>query len=116
MAHNRGMDWIRLHKRMAIYARDDFDCVWCRLVFPTPELGYGLQLDHLEDPHDHRPVNLVTSCQSGNSSRQDTPLEQWLRQLDGGAWARVAERLRRPLDLDLGLRLARARRPSYTRS
>lgn len=116
MPHNRGMDWIRLHKRMAIYLRDGFDCVWCRCVFPLPEHGHGLSLDHLEGEA-HTPANLVTCCLPCNSERQDMLLEDWLAVLERRGHDvrdRLREVLARPLDMAEGLRLARKRRPRYT--
>lgn len=113
-----GMGWISLQKRLAIYKRDDFDCVWCRGWFATDELGYGLSLDHLHDRHDHRAENLVTCCPECNSRRSGLSLRRWITTLaaDGHESAqtiraRVAAAASRPIDLQEGKRLALLRRP-----
>ena len=68
-----GMNWIRLDLRLAIYARDHFDCVWCRQVFPPDPHGYGLTLDHVDGPS-NAPDNLVTACNGCNAGRGGAPL------------------------------------------
>lgn len=70
--HNRtrqGMNWIRPVKRLAIYIRDGFACVYCGLGV---ENGVSLTLDHLKPftkggHHDHG--NLVTCCRNCNTFR-----------------------------------------------
>lgn len=118
MPHNTGMDWIRLEKRLAIYSRDGFDCVWCRLVFPLSEHGYGLHLDHIHDGLDNTPTNLVTSCRPCNSSRKRLRLPEWLERLEkrhGTPQEEIALRVLlatgKPLDMGLGRALAKQRRP-----
>jgi len=121
--HNQGMGWIRLHKRMAIYYRDHFDCVWCRCVFPIDTQGYGLTLDHLVG-NDNEVTNLVTCCHWCNTSRHDDTLEEWIRRLvdDRGMSARtlrrrIARQTSKPLITREGsLWLAQQRRPKYTAS
>lgn len=121
MPHNKGMDWIRLHKRLAIYHRDSFDCVWCCSVFPVDPLGYGLSLDHLGSTKDHSPANLVTCCRSCNSVRKDLPLSKWYKYLAaGGRDIRAIKQhiqylTQKPINLEIGKWLAYARRPSYRR-
>ena len=107
--HAQGMNWIFLGTRMAIYARDRFDCTWCRQVFPVDIKGYGLSLDHLHDPMDHSPANLVTSCMNCNSSRKATPLGDWLRGRPTER-GRLKRTLSRPLDRKLGSALAKYRK------
>lgn len=118
MPSNNGGDWIRIAKRMAIYMRDGFDCVWCRLLFPTSELGYKLTLDHIHFEGGNEPHNLVTCCIRCNSSRQRTPLPQWLEKLEvvyGESKENIAHRvlvaLSTPINMDEGRRLAKERRP-----
>ena len=119
MPHNTGMGWIRLHKRMAIYYRDHFDCVWCRGVFPIDTLGYGLTLDHLEGSS-NEVINLVTCCHWCNTSRHDATLDEWIERLvERGHYAStVRKRLKRQISKPLITRegsiwLARQRRPKY---
>lgn len=118
MPNNKGMDWIRLPKRMAIYLRDGFDCVWCRLVFPLREDGYGLTLDHVYIDGCNEHYNLVTCCLRCNSSRKRLPLDAWLRKV-AERTGRTEEELAhaafltlgRPLNMAEGRRLAQLRRP-----
>lgn len=112
-----GMAWIRLDKRMAIYARDGFDCVYCATLFPTDQLGYGLSLDHVFS-RSNAPDNLVTACQECNSVRRDRSLRTWLKELaaQGFDWRVICVRLRRalrtPIDRAGGKVLAAQRRPN----
>lgn len=103
MPDNRGMgmNWIRF------YARDHFDCVWCRQVFPVDPLGYGLTLDHVYDPHDNRATNLVAACMDCNSGRGGG------RKMPPAARARVRRALARPVNRDLGKAVAAERRGEY---
>ena len=105
MPDNRGQgqNWIRLDLRLAIYARDHFDCVWCRHVFPFDPLGYGLTLDHIDGPS-NRPDNLVTACNGCNAGRGGG------RRMPRSAWQRVRRALARPVDRDLGKAILAERR------
>ena len=119
MPHNKGMDWVRLPKRMALYYRDSFDCVWCRGVFPLNHYGYGLSLDHLDPAKGHVSTNLVTCCISCNSARKDLSLDQWYKCLaeHGYSTRRLKERVKRltqkRLNMFAGEWLASLRRPNY---
>lgn len=116
------MDWIRLEKRLAIYLRDEFRCMWCQLLH-LDELGYGLHLDHIHDGEYNDPRNLVTSCHRCNSSRQTLGLPEWLEKLEkrhGEPHAHIALRVLtltgRALDLVRGRELAAKRRPASVAS
>ncbi|MFQ5339924.1 MAG: HNH endonuclease [Anaerolineae bacterium] len=118
MPHNKGMDWIRLPKRLAIYHRDGFDCIWCRSVFPIDEMGYGLQLDHVYFRAGNEASDLVTCCPNCNSAKQQMSLVKWLERLSfetGEAVQDIAYRmmvaLDTPLNMREGRRLAELRRP-----
>jgi hypothetical protein len=79
------MNWIRKEKRLAIYLRDGLACVWCQA---TVEDTVRLTLDHLiahSKGGSNNETNLVTSCLSCNSSRQDRSVE---------AFAKAASRYR----------------------
>ena len=68
--------WIRDSTRFAIYARDGWDCVYCRGVFPLRHDGFLLTLDHIiprSRGGTNAAHNIVTACYSCNSSFQDTP-------------------------------------------
>jgi len=73
----QGMHWIREGKRLAIYARDGFRCVWCNVGGNETA---RLTLDHLR-PYSrggsNEPDNLVTSCLSCNSRRKDQPMARF---------------------------------------
>lgn len=114
------MDWIRLHRRFAIYHRDGFDCLYCQGLFEVDQLGYGLTLDHVEPTDDNAPRNLVTACHDCNSTKRDQTLDVWLDWLlehkgiePEAVRARLAKQLVLPLNLNKGLQLAQARRPKY---
>lgn len=114
----QGMNWIRLSTRMAIYARDGFRCVYCEAGIED-EHGYGLTLDHVQPCElggTNDPANLVTCCNSCNSSKQDLALRSFLANLPDpdGARRRVRNAQRRRLDRALGRKLA-ARRASLSR-
>ena len=113
------MDWVRLPKRMALYFRDSFDCVWCRGVFPINELGYGLTLDHVDPEQGNGPSNLVTCCLICNSAKKDLSLVEWYARLAERGFnpRRIKERIerltRKSLNLEAGRWLASLRRPKY---
>ena len=101
--NKHGSKWIRPEKRMAIYIRDGFDCVYCRGVFP---LGTDLTLDHITPRSlggSTDASNLVTCCLSCNSSRQDAEL----RPKDLRRALRAAAR---PIDIARGKEELRRRR------
>ena len=76
--HN-GQKWIRNEKRLAIYLRDNLQCVWCGRSL---EDEITLTLDHVI-PHieggDNNEDNLITACKQCNSSRQDRPVKMFAR-------------------------------------
>lgn len=79
-----GMNWIRLDLRLAILARDNFQCVYCGAQD-------NLQLDHLRPRSkggSNDPSNLVTACASCNRTRGDKPWWEF-------ASEKAAERIQR---------------------
>lgn len=66
---NFGMNWLRIEKRLALYARDGFACCYCGAGV---EDEVKLTLDHLT-PYSkggtNSATNLVTCCSRCNSSR-----------------------------------------------
>lgn len=73
----QGSKWIRKVKRLQIYCRDGFACVYCG---STVEDGIVLSLDHVlacELGGNNEAKNLVTSCVSCNSSKSDLSTRQW---------------------------------------
>jgi len=68
-----GFKWIRMALRLAIYARDNYECVYCGA-------RDNLTLDHLRPRSksgSNKPSNLVTACVSCNASRGDKPWRQF---------------------------------------
>ena len=97
--------------RFAIYARDGFDCVYCRMVFPIDYTGKGLTLDHVlprSAGGSHAPSNLVTACKRCNFSAQGK--RQLKLEFDSSARRRVARACKRPISVDAGRWLAKLSR------
>jgi|SRR5580658_3014765 5-methylcytosine-specific restriction endonuclease McrA len=116
MSNAHGSKWIRPEKRLAIYHRDGFACAYCG---HTSEQGAALSLDHVtprELGGSHDAMNLVTSCVSCNSARQDLPLHDWLDTIaDQGVDPRtLAKKIRTlthtSLDMSEGKKLLAARK------
>ena len=77
--HQAAGCWIRAEKRLAIYLRDSFRCVYCcrDLHGAAPS---DITLDHIRcqsDGGSNDASNLVTACRSCNCSRQDKPLAKF---------------------------------------
>lgn len=76
---NCGSKWITPKRRLAIYLRDRFTCIYCLRDLHGADKR-DVTLDHLKTGHDagnHGSNNLVTACRSCNSSRQDKPLTRF---------------------------------------
>lgn len=100
-----GSKWIRPDRRLAIYLRDGFRCLYCGRDLHGSD-PFQVTLDHLKPGHfpgNHAESNLVTACRSCNSARQDKP---WRKYAPGGAIPRIARHRRRKLARYL--KLARA--------
>lgn len=67
----QGMHWIRDTKRLALYMRDGYKCVWCQTDLSNAG-PRSLALDHLvprvAGGSNHH-ANLVTACSDCNTSR-----------------------------------------------
>jgi 5-methylcytosine-specific restriction endonuclease McrA len=77
--HQPTGQWIRAEKRLAIYLRDSFRCVYCcrDLHGAAPS---DITLDHVKakaDGGSNEATNLVTACRTCNCSRQDKPLTRF---------------------------------------
>lgn len=73
-----GGKWLSVHKRLAIYFRDGFQCAYC--------CGVGhLTIDHVNDCKTHgrnnNASNLITCCLSCNSSKRALSKVRWFRVL-----------------------------------
>ena len=74
-----GSKWIHRPRRLAIYERDGYRCVWCGIQV---EAKISACLDHLvprSQGGTHKSNNLVTSCFDCNSDRGDCPWEIFAR-------------------------------------
>lgn len=107
---SRSSSFIRPERRMAIYFRDGFRCIYCLADVVN---GAELTLDHLEPRGGHATENLVTCCHACNSERRADPLPEWYARLRGRGIATTAVRhrvfraKRRPINMDLGTLAAR---------
>ena len=106
----RSSSRIRKSLRFAVFARDNFDCVYCRQVFPPPLDGRGLTLDHVVPRckgGSDRADNLVTACVRCNSARQAKSVNDPLWGCGSDVRkARVRRQLRKPINRELGRWLA----------
>jgi len=110
----QGSNWIRREKRLAIYSRDGFCCVYCG---KKQSDGHVLSLDHVlavEHGGTNGSNNLVTACLSCNSSKSDLTLTEWFKVLRGNKVntrrlaAVISERLNTEIDMVEGRRLLAA--------
>ena len=70
---------IRKDKRLAIYLRDGFCCIYC-LRDLHGAAPFDITLDHVKahaDGGSNSEANLVTACRSCNCERQDKPLARF---------------------------------------
>jgi 5-methylcytosine-specific restriction endonuclease McrA len=71
--------WIRPEKRLAIYLRDDFRCIYCLRDLRNVDAA-DITLDHIKCKSDgggNSEKNLVTACRSCNCSRRDLPISRF---------------------------------------
>jgi 5-methylcytosine-specific restriction endonuclease McrA len=75
-----GGGWIRAEKRLAIYLRDRFTCIYCLRDLHDAD-PRDITLDHIKcrsrNGNDNHESNLITACRSCNSARQDKPLSRF---------------------------------------
>lgn len=77
--HQASGQWIRTDKRLAIYLRDRFTCLYCLRDLHDAD-PTDITLDHVKCQSDggtNHESNLVTACRSCNCSRQDKPLSRF---------------------------------------
>jgi 5-methylcytosine-specific restriction endonuclease McrA len=70
---------IRKDKRLAIYLRDGFCCVYC-LADLHGAAPMDITLDHIKahvDGGSNHESNLITACRACNCSRQDMPISRF---------------------------------------
>lgn len=107
MPHVRGGSWIRPAKRLAIYARDGWICVYRQRdtrdpATPTPTLEHVYRSQERHTGDFNGPGNLVLACLACNSARNAAPLHRYLARLPVHvlpvAVAELAARTARPLE------------------
>jgi len=110
--------WITKERREAVYARDSHTCVYCGGT-PDGSAGAILTLDHVvarENGGSNASDNLVTSCRSCNSSKQDRSMRSFYadlraRGIDTNAVSRrVHSQRRRPVSIERGREIIAARK------
>lgn len=77
--NGKGGKWITPRRRLAIYLRDGFLCLYCATDMHGVD-PRDLTLDHLvcrNDGGSHHERNLITACHGCNSRRQDMPLARF---------------------------------------
>jgi len=77
--HQATGQWIRADKRLAIYLRDGFHCLYCLRDLHGADPS-DITLDHLvcqADGGSNDEANLVTSCRHCNCSRGDQPVSRF---------------------------------------
>jgi 5-methylcytosine-specific restriction endonuclease McrA len=115
----QGSKWIRKEKRLAIYERDGWRCVWCcAAVLDGPSLGAApagttarlATLDHFltrARGGGNEASNLVTCCASCNAERENRSALEWaalLEQRHGAGLAELLDRVITRLDTPLAKR------------
>jgi 5-methylcytosine-specific restriction endonuclease McrA len=74
-----GGKWIRPEKRLAIYLRDEFHCVYCGSNLHNAD-PFDITLDHIKCRSaggNNSEMNLITACRSCNSSRGDKTIAEY---------------------------------------
>lgn len=100
-----GSKWIRPEKRLALYSRDGFCCVYCGR---GAEDGVTLTLDHVlavELGGGNEATNLVTCCLACNSAKQDKTVKAWVAYLrvQGVNTKCLAKRIRAACDREVNI-------------
>jgi 5-methylcytosine-specific restriction endonuclease McrA len=95
--------WITRERRLAIYIRDGFACVYCQsdLRDAQPE---SITLDHITPRSKggtNHGTNLVTACHNCNSTRGNRSYTKFARRFDGSAAQRINNQRRRNINLKL---------------
>jgi 5-methylcytosine-specific restriction endonuclease McrA len=87
--YRHGMNWIRQEKRLALYMRDNFACLYCGTGVEEEVI---MTLDHVQHWGGNDPSNLVTACMECNVSKSWRSLKTFLRELTGDD-ARKSEKI-----------------------
>jgi 5-methylcytosine-specific restriction endonuclease McrA len=104
-----GSKWLRPSKRIAIYARDGFCCLYCG---DTVEKGARLTVDHIVPSADggtNDADNLATCCMSCNAAKRDLSARDWrtyaAKKGIAFSWDAVRRQARKPLDRAAALKI-----------
>ncbi len=94
--YRHGMNWIRQEKRLALYMRDGFACLYCGTGIEVE--GTILTLDHVDHHGTNHETNLVTACFDCNRGKSCWSLNRWLKRVGGEkARARIERAWRKPI-------------------
>jgi 5-methylcytosine-specific restriction endonuclease McrA len=105
------MAWIGRARRLAIYMRDNFTCMYCGLNLLHSNNPHDVTLDHLVPRSrggNNRTTNLITACRSCNSSRQAMSWRKFAG--DEQIIALIVKHRRHKLNIKLARSLVRAER------
>jgi 5-methylcytosine-specific restriction endonuclease McrA len=104
-----GSKWLRPSKRIAIYARDGFCCLYCG---SSVEKGARLTVDHIVPSAEggtNDAENLITACMSCNSAKRDLSAREWrtyaAKKGIAFCWSAVRHQARKPLDRAAALKI-----------
>lgn len=108
-----GSRWIRRTRRLALYMRDGFTCVYCGLSMLDHKPD-NIELDHVDGTEYfgspvHTNDNLVTCCQGCNRSKRDLPLDEWAAP---DTVVRVVSALLQPVPQILAIAIVRQSTPT----
>lgn len=107
MSNANGSKWIRPEKRIRIYARDGWRCLWCDA---RASEGAQLTLDHFQARDaggGNEADNLLTACFGCNSKRQHKPAITYAFEIGslfegpGALLDKLVDALERPLPVFL---------------
>jgi 5-methylcytosine-specific restriction endonuclease McrA len=98
--------WIRKEKRLAIYIRDNFKCVYCGKDLRNVSAN-DITLDHLVPKSyggSNSEINLITACKSCNCGRGNKAYYQYATK---GAVERIESQIQQPLNMKLAIDIIR---------
>ena len=109
--YRHGMNWIRQEKRLAIYLRDKFACIYCGAGVESEETIFSL--DHVKHYGGNQVENLVTACMDCNTQKGNSKVADFVKGLPEDrevVLARVARALATPVNLEEAKQMIRSRK------
>lgn len=91
--YRHGMHWIRDEKRLALYMRDNFSCLYCGVGIESE--GVILTLDHVKHNGGNHESNLVTCCFDCNRAKSWKCLKTFLKRFTVREVGRIVLRMER---------------------